>query len=364
MRERMLDLAARDLGHRPRRDPPPQHHRPRRAARGRCSPVRRSTCACRPAPRSSARSRSPTSTSGPHVRPRRGAEGRCLGVGLRHLHRGGAGPARLPGVDHGRRWRRAPGRRARSLGARGRRHRLGVHPADAARPGSRDHAGPGRGRRARGADRAGATPLRRHRHHAVRALGHRRQPLGAHGGRRGHLLVAGAARAGARRRRRPARGAARRPRDRRRRHPRGRRAVDLGVVRRRRRRPPRRDAAQRLRVRRRRGRLGPGHARVLGRGRPRRPGRVHIDRYVAVEDCGELDQPQRRRRPGQRRGGAGHRRGALRAVGLRRAGQLPGRHVHGLPAARPRRRCPRSRSTTWRRRPTSRSTTAVSARAG
>ena len=75
-------------------------------------------------------------------------------------------------------------------------------------------------------------------------------------------------------------------------------------------------------------------------------------------------QPQRRRRSGERWRRAGHRRGALREVVLRRAGQLPGRHLHGLPAPDRGGGARRSRSTTWRRRPTSRSTTAASVRAG
>ncbi len=72
---------ARPRGARPRdrsrRDPAPQHDRRRSSCRGRCSPARRSTCACRRAPRSSARSRSPTSATGPSGRrrhaPRAGA---------------------------------------------------------------------------------------------------------------------------------------------------------------------------------------------------------------------------------------------------------------------------------------------------
>ena len=53
-------------------------------------------------------------------------------------------------------------------------------------------------------------------------VGHRRQPLGADGRGRRHLLGTRAPRPGARRRRRPARGAARRPRRRRRQRPRRR----------------------------------------------------------------------------------------------------------------------------------------------
>ena len=45
------------------------------------------------------------------------------------------------------------------------------------------------------------------------------------------------------------------------------------------------------------------------------------------------DQPQHRRGADRRRGGAGHRRGVLRALPLRRRGQPDHDHVHGLPAA-------------------------------
>ena len=84
----------------------------RRAAARRCSPVRRSTSACRHAPRSSARSRSPTSSDWPSAQAAARAEGRVPRPRVRHLHRGRAGPARLPGVGHARRRRRAAGRRA------------------------------------------------------------------------------------------------------------------------------------------------------------------------------------------------------------------------------------------------------------
>ena len=273
VRERMLDIAARELGHRSRRDPAPQHHRPRRAARGRCSPGRRSTCACRRAPPSSARSRSPTSSTGPRQQEAARAEGRCLGPRVRHLHRGRARPARLPGVDHARRRRRAAGGRAGPLGARGRRHRVGVHAADAARPGPRDDAGPGRGRRARRADRAGARPLRRHAHHAVRALRHRRQPVGADGRRRGHVLGARAC---------ASRSSTSPPICSKRRATTSSSTTAPSTWRASRRSRCRSPTSPRARpdealrsdfaVRRRRGRLGAGDARVLGRGRPRRPG--------------------------------------------------------------------------------------------
>ena len=72
------------------------------SCRGRCSPGRRSTCACRRAPPSNARSRSPTSSTGPRQQEAARAEGRCVGPRVRHLHRGRAGSARLPGVGHGR----------------------------------------------------------------------------------------------------------------------------------------------------------------------------------------------------------------------------------------------------------------------
>ena len=125
----------------------------------------------------------------------------------------------------------------------------------------------------------------------------------------------------------------------------------------------RRGVAHRSGVRRRRGWMGAGHARVLGRGRPQHRPRAHpaLRRGRGLR---RAHQPGGGRRPDRRRRGPGHRRGALREVGLRRPGAVPGGHVHGLPAARPRWRCPTSRSTTSRRRPTSRSTTAAWARAG
>ena len=47
-------------------------------------------------------------------------------------------------------------------------------------------------------------------------------------------------------------------------------------------------------------------------------GEVEIVRYVAVDDCGNADQPDDRRRPGARRHRPGHRPGAVGARGLRR----------------------------------------------
>ena len=149
-----------------------------------------------------------------------------------------------------------------------------------------------------------------------------------------------------------------------------RRAVGLGVVRRRRRRRPAAPTAgcpgeaiaHRRRLGRRRGRLGPGDARVLGRGRPAHRPRAHpaVRRGRGLR---RAHQPAGRRRPDRGRRGAGHRRGALREDGLRRRRAAPDRHVHGLPApdrgggARDRDPPPR------RRRATSRPTTAASARA-
>ena len=184
-----------------------------------------------------------------------------------------------------------------AFGARGRRHRVGVHPADAPRSGPRDDPRPGRRRRARRADRAGPRPLRRHRDHAVRPLRHRRQPVGADGRRRGHVLGSRALREQiARRRRRPARGAARRPRRSTTAHPR-RRASRRSRCRSPTSPPPApaSSCAATSVVRRRRGRLGAGHARVLGRGRPRdRPGaRRPLRRGRGLR---RAHQPERRRR--------------------------------------------------------------------
>ena len=72
------------------------------SSRRRWSPVRPSTCACRPRPPSRGRSSSPTSNIGQSARRRRGQQGRCLGLGYRHLHRGGAGAARVLRRGHAR----------------------------------------------------------------------------------------------------------------------------------------------------------------------------------------------------------------------------------------------------------------------
>ena len=222
-------------GHRSRRDPPPQHDRRRRAARGGCSPVPRSTSACRRARRSSARSRSPTSSTGPRGRPRRAPRAASSASGSPRSSRRRR--------DHPTSRRRScrgrggmMGGEPAARGARGRRHRVGVHPADAPRSGSRDDARPGRGRRARRAARAGPRPLRRHEHHAVRLGRHRWEPLGADGRGRGHVLGARVART---HRSSVAADLLEAPKEdlviERRRHPRAGGTGDLGVVRRRRR---------------------------------------------------------------------------------------------------------------------------------
>ena len=132
--------------------------------------------------------------------------------------------------------------------------------------------------------------LRRHRHHAVRARGHGRQPVGADGRRCGHVLGTRAARAGARRRRRPARGAARRPRRRR-----AARSTWPGCRRSRCRSPTSRPPARRAAARRLSFDGGEGGwaqaTHVCWVEVDLNTGRVNIDRYVAVEDCGELINP-------------------------------------------------------------------------
>ena len=54
-------------------------------------------------------------------------------------------------------------------------------------------------------------------------------------------------------------------------------------------------------------------------------GAVELVRYVAVDDVGNVDQPDDRRRPGARRHRAGRRAGALGGGGLRRGRQPPDR---------------------------------------
>ncbi len=90
--------------HRSRRDPVPQHHRPRRVAPedAHRTDARRAHVGARH-PRTRAGDRRPRALA-------RGAGGGARrrsvrGPRLRHLHRGRARSARLPGVDHGR-WRR------------------------------------------------------------------------------------------------------------------------------------------------------------------------------------------------------------------------------------------------------------------
>ena len=92
-------------------------------------------------------------------------------------------------------------------------------------------------------------------------------------------------------------------------------------------------------VRRRRGRLVRRHAlRDRGNRHPdrhRKGGALRRRRRLrrAHQSC-------RRRGPDPRRHRAGHRRGAARTIGLRRGRRLPVRHVHGLPAADRVRRSP------------------------
>ena len=75
------------------------------------------------------------------------------------------------------------------------------------------------------------------------------------------------------------------------------------------------------------------------------------------------DQPGDRRRPGPRRGRPGHRRRAVRALGLRRRRPVPGQHVHGLPAADRRRHAPHRGPPPGERPGRRRATSGASARA-
>ena len=190
-------------------------------------------------------------------------------------------------------------------------------------------------------------------------VGHRREPVGGDGRRRGHR----------RRARRCAsasstspptcsRRAPRGPRGQRRRGARGRacrRSRCRSPTSRPRSRARRGPAAgrgdpHRRRLGRRRGRVGAGDARVLGRGRPRTPAActsraTSWSRTAASSSTRSVVDGQiaRRRR-------AGHRRGALREDGLRRPTRRSRPARSWTTCSRPRRRSPRSRSTTSRRR--------------
>ena len=222
--------------HRARRDPPAQHHRTRRAARGRCSPARRSTSACRRAPRSSARWRSPISSTGPNVRPRRAPTGGCSGSDSPPSSRPRPGrptsrnrSCRAAAADSSVASRRVrcsrPTARCRCTRSRCPTVRATRRPSPRSRPTSS----------ACRSNRCGcATATRRSRRSGSRApaaADRRRWRVARSRTRRARLREQHP-----RRRGRPARSPARRPRRRRGRDPRGGGAVDHGVVRRRRRR--------------------------------------------------------------------------------------------------------------------------------
>ena len=292
VRERLLDIAARELGI--GRDEIRLRNMigPDELPRRRCSPARRSTCACRPARRSSGRSSSPTSSTGRRTQAGRAREGRVLGLGFATFIEAAPGPpdfqeSIMPGGGAGS---SPASRRGSVLEADGTvsvftqqmPHGQG-HETTLAQVAADELGVPIEQVRVRYGDTA-ITPFG--------LVGHGRQPVGADGRRCGHVLGPRVARADPRRRRRSARGAARGPRRRRRRGARGRRAVDLGVVRRRRRRPrPASSSRERLGV--------TTAAKAAGRRRPTcagsrstsTPGGCSIDRYVVVEDCGELINP-------------------------------------------------------------------------
>ena len=248
-------------------------------------------------PRSRGLSRSPTSSTGQSTRRRRGPQGRSLGLGFATYIEAAPGPPDLQDGGHAR-------RRPRSMAP--------SRPAPCSRPTAPSRSTPSRCPTARATRRpwprspptSSACPieqvrvaLRRHAHHAVRALRHRRQPVGGDGRRRRHVRGARAARADPRRRRRPARGPPSDLVDRRRRHPRARASPRSSVS--------FADVA---------GARRGGHAEALpgeairprttaakAAGRRRRtcagsrstsrPAWCTIHRYVVVEDCGELINP-------------------------------------------------------------------------
>ena len=237
VRERMLDVIARELGHRPRRDPAPQHGRRPTSCRGRWSPgptldVRMSA---RTTLETRARDRRPR-RRGRASRPRPGPRAGCSGIGFATFIEAAPGPPDF--------------QRARSCRA-GRRFLAGEPARPCSRPTARCASTPSRCPTARATRRRSprspptSSACRssrcgvRYGDTAITPFGlirHRRQPVGGDGRRRGHVS--------ARELRRQIVDvaadlleAARRHRDHRRRHPRRRRPVGLGVVRRRRRRP-------------------------------------------------------------------------------------------------------------------------------
>ena len=116
-------------------------------------------------------------------------------------------------------------------------------------------------------------------------------------------------------------------------------------------------------VRRRRGRLVGRHPLRHRRGRR---GDRHRDGRAVRRGRGlrRADQPRGRRGPDPRRHRAGHRRGAARAVGLRRRTATTSRPRSWTTCCRPPARSPGWRSSTWRPcRPTPTSTSAAWARA-
>ena len=317
---------------------------------------------------------SSTGTASGDRQAQRAAEGRYLGARHGVVPRGGA---RTQGARASRRGGilgdevDAPvGRRTTGSSDR--------HPPAAARPGPRDDARPGRGRRARRPVRGRAscvygdtdiTPV------ALVGTGGSRAATMANGA----VLHAVAAAEGARCWRSPptcsrptpptSRSAERR--DQRPRHA-GRRALAgrAGADRRARSRTGSRTArTDELTVtrslRRRRGRLVGRHALLRSSRSTSRPGIVEIERYVVVEDCGVAVNPAIVE--GQIRGGVAQGIGAvlLEHAAYDEDGQFLAGHVHGLPDAdddgRARTRDPPRRD---RARPTPTSTSGASARAG
>ena len=69
-------------------------------------------------------------------------------------------------------------------------------------------------------------------------------------------------------------------------------------------------------------------------------GEIRLERYIAVDDCGRVINPDDRRGPDPRRHRPGHRPGALGGRGLRRERPAPDRLDDGLRRAEGRRRSP------------------------
>ena len=80
-------------------------------------------------------------------------------------------------------------------------------------------------------------------------------------------------------------------------------------------------------------------------------GQVHIERIVAVEDCGTVLNPAVVEGQVDRRDRTGHRQVLLRAAAVRRGRATSSRARSSTSSTRPRPRYRRSRSTTSRRRP-------------